>query len=36
MKLLLCVMSDGASAQYDDTKMIKKRQDACKKRLEKF
>jgi len=30
-EITLCVMSDGASAQYDDPKMIKKRQDACKK-----
>ena len=30
-EISLCVLSDGASAQYDDKKMIKIRQDACKK-----
>ena len=30
-KITLCVMSDGASAQYEDKKMIKIRQDSCKK-----
>jgi LmbE family N-acetylglucosaminyl deacetylase len=30
-EITLCVMTDGASAQYDDKKMIKLRQDACKK-----
>jgi len=30
-EITLCVMSDGASAQYNDKKMIKIRQDACKK-----
>ena len=30
-EITLCVMSDGASAQYDDQKMIQIRQDACKK-----
>ena len=30
-EITLCVMTDGASAQYDDKKMIKIRQDSCKK-----
>ena len=30
-EITLCVVTDGASAQYDDKKMIKIRQDACKK-----
>jgi len=30
-EITLCVMTDGASAQYDNKKMIKVRQDACKK-----
>jgi LmbE family N-acetylglucosaminyl deacetylase len=30
-QISLCVMTDGASTQYDDKKMIKVRQDACKK-----
>ena len=30
-EITLCVMTDGTSAQYDDKKMIKLRQDACKK-----
>ena len=28
--ITLCVVSEGASAQYDDKKMIQMRQDACK------
>jgi LmbE family N-acetylglucosaminyl deacetylase len=30
-EITLCVMTDGTSAQYDDKKMIKVRQDACRK-----
>ncbi len=30
-KIWLCVVSEGASAQYSDKKMIKVRRDACKK-----
>jgi len=30
-KIHLCVVSEGASAQYSDKNMIKKRQNACKK-----
>jgi len=30
-EITLCVMSDGASTQYNDKKMIKIRQDSCKK-----
>ena len=30
-KIWLCVISEGASAQYSDKKMIKVRRDACKK-----
>jgi len=29
-KIILCVVSEGASAQYTDKKMIKVRRDACK------
>lgn len=29
-KIILCVVSEGASAQYEDKKMIKVRRDACK------
>ncbi len=29
-KIILCVVSEGATAQYEDKKMIKVRRDACK------
>ena len=32
-EITLCVMTDGASAQYDDKTMIKVRQDSCKKSI---
>ena len=30
-KILLCIVTDGTTAQYDDKKMIKVRRDACMK-----
>ena len=30
-KIILCVVSEGATAQYKDKKMIKVRRDSCKK-----
>ena len=30
-KIFLCIITEGATAQYDDKKMIKIRRDACKK-----
>ena len=30
-KIFLCIITEGATAQYDDKKMIKMRRDACKK-----